>query len=433
MKKETTLIFLSSCAIDGQGVPDPFLLQELPWLQRHFDRVLLVSYYGTADLTQLDLAGTGQRQGPDARIQVSSMGLSPWSPRLRALLDGAFWGELVRLIRRGLFSPARVGKLLLFAIRGQKLHRWLERLLAGCRGEVTLYAFWMSYEAYAAALSKRKHPGLRFVARGHAFDIDAQRNPMNPYLMKRFTAGQADGLYLISAYAKEQFLAYMPGLAEQPKLRVVGIGSRGDPVVPIQEPRLSGKPRPLQLVSCATLSEIKQVPVLVDALAAWDGPAVHWTHLGGGPEEASLRAYAADKLGGNGRVSYEISGPVPNEQVQRVYGQTFFDLFVNTSRMEGTPVSIMEAMRFGIPVIAPRVGGIPEMVDGAVGWLYDPKEGAQGVLRALAAFVALPEDKVRDLREEAQARWRKAFRCESLLPLIFPEAVERDEEGRPHG
>ena len=58
-----------------------------------------------------------------------------------------------------------------------------------------------------------------------------------------------------------------------------------------------------------------------------------------------------------------------NEEVMEYYKNNLVDLFVNMSESEGLPVSMMEAMSFGVPVIAPDVGGIKEIVDENSGWL----------------------------------------------------------------
>lgn len=417
-----TVIYLSSCALDGQGEPDPFMLQELPWLRGHFDRVLLVSYYGVADVTQ-EASGS---------IAASAAPGTAWRARMRGLWDRELWREMGRLRRDRRLTFGNAARLLLFAIRGRKLHLWTESLLAGLDLEqTTLYAYWMSYEAYGAALSKARHPTLRFIARGHAFDIDPERNPINPYLMKAFIARQAEGLYFISRQAKGQYLSYGRDFAPGDKLRVVGMGSRGEPVQEDKAPPFfaqGGGNAVLRLVSCATITQIKQLPLLVDALAAWEGPSIHWLHMGGGPQEAELRAYAVQKLAGTG-VSYEITGPLTPAQVQKTYEDEAFDAFVNTSRMEGVPVSVMEAMRFGIPVIAPRVGGIPELVEESFGLLYDPGQGAAAVLEALRRFAALPREDVLGMRKAAKERWKASWRSEALLPLLFPKEAGRVQEG----
>lgn len=420
MNSGRTVIFLSSCAVDGQGQPDPFMSQELPWLRRHFDRVLLVSYYGTADLS---------RELP-VPLGVTAWAGAAWRARLRALCDRELWRELGHLARDHRLTPGNAMRLLLFAIRGQKLHLWTEKLLTELdEDQTTLYAYWMSYEAYGAALSKARHPGTRFISRGHAFDIDPERNPMNPYLMKAFIARQAEGLYFISHQAKGQYLSYGKDFALDDKLRVVGMGSQGEPVQGDREPPFfAGEGAVFQLLSCATINEIKQLPLLVDALAQWEGAPLQWLHMGGGPGETELRAYAAARLTGKAGISYEITGPLTPAQVQGIYEGKSFDAFINTSRMEGVPVSIMEAMRFGIPVIAPRVGGIPELVDESLGILYDPGQGPQGVVGALDRFTALPLEAVRNMRKAAKARWAEACRSEALLPLVFPREAARKQE-----
>ena len=45
-----TLIYLSNCAISADGRQNPFMMPELPWLMAHFDRVMMVSYYGVRTL-----------------------------------------------------------------------------------------------------------------------------------------------------------------------------------------------------------------------------------------------------------------------------------------------------------------------------------------------------------------------------------------------
>jgi len=51
------------------------------------------------------------------------------------------------------------------------------------------------------------------------------------------------------------------------------------------------------------------------------------------------------------------------------------DIYLNTSIHEGIPMTILEAMSYGLPIIAPKVGGIPEVVqDGVEGFLIDSRD-----------------------------------------------------------
>ena len=140
----------------------------------HFDRVMMVSYYGVRTL----MPGDERGERPFTAVRPGLAGL-------RALLKNAFtadvWRELKHMRRDGVLTPGNALRLLAFTQRGLKMHYWTERLLRGVvEAHTTLYSCWMSFDGYAAALSKRKHPRVRCVIRGHAYDVDTERLPRIP-------------------------------------------------------------------------------------------------------------------------------------------------------------------------------------------------------------------------------------------------------------
>ncbi|MCU0268924.1 MAG: glycosyltransferase [Acidimicrobiales bacterium] len=80
-----------------------------------------------------------------------------------------------------------------------------------------------------------------------------------------------------------------------------------------------------------------------------------------------------------------------------------FDVFTLTSRHEGLPVALMEALALGLPVVATRVGGIPQAVDDGVEADLVPV-GRPDLLAA--AYVALARDPARRSRLSGAARAR---------------------------
>lgn len=410
-----TLVYLSHCAIHDDGTPDPFMMQEMPWLHAHFDRVIMVGRSGVRTMT-------GEEKESFSTLRPLMGRLLSW---LWAPFQAELWKELAHMRREGKLSARGALKLLAFTRRGLEMHLWTERMLREVEDSgLTLYACWMSCDGYAAALSRRRHPKARFVVRGHAFDIDTERNEYNPYLMKRFIAGQADGIYLISRTARAQYMAYMKGLVEESKVHVLAMGSAGQPVETHREAPLYTQ-GVLRVVSCAQVIPIKQVPLLVEALELWDGGPLCWTHIGGGEGEEELRRLADEKLGAKENVICELLGAMDAPKIQQMYETRAFDVFVNTSRKEGVPVSIMEAMRHGTPVIAPAVGGIPELVTPDVGWLYAPEEGARGVLKALEKLASLSREQAEAMRQATRERWNKHYCSGALLPELFPDARRR--------
>ncbi len=104
----------------------------------------------------------------------------------------------------------------------------------------------------------------------------------------------------------------------------------------------------------------------VAAALAKQHSTVHFLIAGTGPEDAALRDHAA-ALGIADRVTF--AGHVSD--MREVYGKA--DLLLMTSRYEGTPLTVLEAMASGVPVVASRLDGIAEVItDGADGFLITP-------------------------------------------------------------
>jgi len=97
------------------------------------------------------------------------------------------------------------------------------------------------------------------------------------------------------------------------------------------------------------------------------------------------------------------------------------DLFLLTSHSEGVPVAVMEAMAGGTPVLAPRVTGLPELVeDGESGWLVDssdPEAIAEGIAKALDDPEAR-ERAVRAARRKVEADYDMLANARKLTEIF---------------
>ncbi|MDP6529454.1 MAG: glycosyltransferase [Gemmatimonadota bacterium] len=92
--------------------------------------------------------------------------------------------------------------------------------------------------------------------------------------------------------------------------------------------------------------------------------------VGGGPEAAALQSLARE-LGISDRT--EFRGRISHDRIpEELHG---FEVFVAPSRREGLGVAVLEAAACGVPVVASRVGGLPETVDdGRSGILLEPED-----------------------------------------------------------
>lgn len=133
------------------------------------------------------------------------------------------------------------------------------------------------------------------------------------------------------------------------------------------------------VVTLARLDKQKGLDVLVEAVAGIND--LRLVIAGEGPERQALEQLAA-RLGVNNRV--ELRGFV--EDTYELLNEA--DLFVLPSRSEGLPLSIVEAMLVGLPVVATAIGGTDELVlDGRTGLLV-PVDDAVALGEAIRRVLA---------------------------------------------
>jgi glycosyltransferase involved in cell wall biosynthesis len=107
-------------------------------------------------------------------------------------------------------------------------------------------------------------------------------------------------------------------------------------------------------------------------------PAAHAVICGEGPLEAALRAQ-----GHRSRLARRVHFLGACDPMPRLYPA--LDLLVSSSFSEAMPLAVMEAMACALPVVATRVGGVPELVaHGHTGWLVAPGDAEELAARAAA-------------------------------------------------
>lgn len=254
---------------------------------------------------------------------------------------------------------------------------------AGC-----VFAHWVVpagvIGAAAAVLTGKP---LVLYAHGSDICVYAERSPAYRALTRR-VLGRARHVFAASRDIADR----LTGRLGVPPERVSVVPCGVDTAVfhpPDAPPAPFGSPsgEPLRLLFVGDMVPAKGVDGLVDAVLRLraDGLAVTLDLLGDGPLRAALEGRARDAGAGD---AVRFHGAVPRARVAERMRTAH--ALVLPSRNEGTPVSVMEALTCAVPVVATRVGGIPDLVtDGENGLLVSPADGA--VLEAaLARLVAEP-------------------------------------------
>ena len=134
------------------------------------------------------------------------------------------------------------------------------------------------------------------------------------------------------------------------------------------------------------LAEIKQQAALIRAFGRVrsGSPRAHLLIVGDGPLRDDLGGLASD-LGLEGCVHFA------GYQERTAPYMGAMDVFALTSRSEGMPLAVLEAWAAGLPVVATRVGGLPELVeDGRTGLLIEPGD-EEALAGALSRLLAEPD------------------------------------------
>ncbi len=236
-----------------------------------------------------------------------------------------------------------------------------------------VHAHYVSHYGLLAALARAKP--LVVSVWGADVEVFPRRSAVNRQLL-RLALGRATAVTATSHHLAEVTRAFLP--PGRPCV-VVPFGVDTDRFCP---PEAAPTGRPL-IVCNKHLERDYGVDVLVDALSRLDDLSWHADILGDGSEHPALTAQIAS-AGLTERV--RLSGRVaPARVVERLQAAR---LAVYPSRRESFGVATLEAQAVGLPVIATRVGGLPEVIeDGVTGWLVapdDPAALAEAIGRVLA-------------------------------------------------
>jgi glycosyltransferase involved in cell wall biosynthesis len=233
---------------------------------------------------------------------------------------------------------------------------------------------------------------------------------------------QADFVSCISSFARSQAMLHAPRSAWH-KIHIVHCG-----VEPLRydRPRTQATDR---LLFVGRLSAVKGVPLLLAALARArvERPSLTLTLVGDGPERAHLEAEArALELG----KAVAFLGYRSQEEVAQLLAEA--SVLVLPSFAEGVPVVLMEAMATGLPVVATRIAGIPELVeDGVSGRLVPPGE-EDALARAILEVVQDPA-KAAEMGAAGRSRVRSSFDARTEAARLARLILAARKATVPHG
>ena len=247
--------------------------------------------------------------------------------------------------------------------------------------------------------------------------------------LERLAARRVEGIACVAASVRE-FVTHEMRLPT--KVSVIHNGIP-DYVAPSPSPPAQDARR---LVSVGRLAAVKSYDVLLRAFAqiSHNRPRLRLTLVGDGPERENLERLAERLC-----VSSSVDFVGFRDDVADLLAEQ--DMFVLSSQHEGISIAILEAMRAGLPVVATRVGGVPDtVVDGVTGVLVPPDD-ARSMAATIDRLLECPSG-LRSIGAAGRAVQQRQFSLERMREQYLelygagsPPAVsiesELDQVGRP--
>ena len=373
------------------GFSEAFLESELPFLSGKFEKVIIIPLHKESGCRSLANNVEVWRPiigfNPNEKFNMLINGLFNLAPTGFAFKE--FFNKKVYLSRKKTWNFFT--SFLLFRSMFSNAKLW-KQLQTEITPEDKLYFYWGDKSVLMLPILKSRISNTSLV-RFHRTDLyEYAKGGYIPF--REYVFPSIDRFLPISLDGERYLLKHYADLVNEEQIRVCQLGVFDNGI----NPERSNDETVFHLVSCSYMVPVKRISLIIHALESIDFQ-LKWTHIGTGNLHSQLKN-SATQLPAN--IQVEFAGALSNKEVLKFYQQNHIDLFINVSSSEGVPVSIMEALSFGIPVIATNVGGTSEIVDNQVGELLLANISADEIAKTIQQ---LASQDLAELRKNARTWW----------------------------
>lgn len=373
-----------------------FAAPDVQALSQHFDRVIIAPLL---------------RRGEPAGALPSNVVVSGH------IADNPFWTRKWLRAFKAL-SPEVLGALTASGPFGSVKYALAAKTIADClrrlaedyrleRGQTLFMSYWFNHAATALMWL-----GYPYVSRAHGHDILIDK----AVPLRARTLSQSLGVWAVSRAGAAALAERLGDTAGKAGTACLGSAK------PCRETLAShhtAADRKVTFLSCSRVADIKRVWLNLDCMqalaAARPDLAIEWIHIGDGEGMAALRERAAAAQRHN--LTIELAGACDNEAVHRMYAGRTIDWFLLLSTTEGLPVSVCEALSYGVPAIATDVGGTSEAVDDNCGILMPVDLQTDEFVMSLTPYLD-SDYRYKTLSEGAFDKWRSDLDADALRPAF---------------
>lgn len=381
-----------------------FVAPELPDLQEEFDVTVLV--------TEWDIKQNEKKNVPcDAIILKHKFPLTEKIVSLFKLLwEKAFYQELAKIIRGRHTIIGNLKRALMYGIYAELF--W-SQIVTACdmNSNSIFYFYWWDYKCLALTMHKKKYPDIRIVTRTHNYDLYHFREETGRQFYKEQMDQYLDRVFFIAEYGKKYYLDNYD-VKDCNRYIISRLG------VPRQS--VNSRTDTKLLLSCSTVIPVKRVGLIVDALQLINDVDINWVHIGTGIDMPQIEEKAREKLGYKKNIHYEFMGEMDNSDVIHFYRENAVRCFITTTEIEGNPVSVQEALSFGMPIIGTSVSDIPLMIDGN-GVLLTANPEPDEISQAIQYVFECGAEQIECMQKKSLEIWNRDYDAKKNVQFFVNE------------
>lgn len=358
----TFLILVTSNYPYGKG--ETFLETEIHYLAKEFTKIYIIptKACSTENLRQVpsnitinnSIQKLKNTESTNSRIAGKLFSIFTFRAFLRELL----W----MLINKCSFKSLSV--LFTFSRDAQLTKNTINSILKSHIADTDkgiIYSYWLNGTTTGCIFNSYKIPVISRVHRGDLYEELYDKNYI-PF--RKFTLNSLFRLYFISKFGYKYLSKKYSKFANSFEISRLGVQ------IPRSVSFSNHNSANKLIVSCSSINKNKRVDKIAHHLIdfASQNPTLSftWHHFGDGEDKSKIQNIISN-IPSN--MKCIIHGYTINKYLLDFYASNSIDLFINFSKSEGIPVSIMEAGSFGIPTIATNVGGTSELISNENGWL----------------------------------------------------------------
>lgn len=388
--KDKALFFITSEFPFGKG--ETFIENEIFYLADAFEKVFIFPH----------IKNSTERRSlpPNVSVIEPTTEFVSWTEVFGLVKDKP---EIANEILSNLISNPLKNKILLKSLKNAlTISKNLKKFQSESGQHASAYySYWLDDGAIALALLD---DSAIKVSRAHGWDVYFKLHKHKYLPLRKFLAGRLDMILTISKNGKK----YLDVKTQRPeKIYVSNLGTNNENI--LSAAAAATENSGLNIISISSTIPLKRIDLIGNAVRLFDAGKVNWNHFGNGVLFEEVK---------NNFSFGDFHGYVENEKIKEyLKANSQNSILLNTSLSEGIPVSMMEAMSFGIPCIGTNVGGVSEIIeDGVNGFLIPANASAETIAEYIKKFSNLSVEEKNRLRQNSFRTWNENYNAAKNYP-----------------